>query len=75
MTVPPFMSTRETLRDICRAYREATTAYERAFVRGDVRAIEEAFSRMQEIARAFEQGAQWARRQMLTRGVAAGKRR
>jgi hypothetical protein len=52
-----------TLRCACRAYREAAAAYDRAFVRGDVSAIEDAFSRMQEIARAFEQGAEWARRQ------------
>ncbi len=52
-----------TLRYVCRAYREAATAYDRAFARGDVGAIEDAFSRMQEIARAFEQGADWARRQ------------
>jgi hypothetical protein len=52
-----------TLRRICRSYREAAAAYDRAFQHGDVRAIEEAFSRMQEIARAFDQGAEWAIRQ------------
>lgn len=51
------------MRRICRAYREAATAYDRAFVRGDVRAIEDAFSRMQEIACAFDQGAEWAKHQ------------
>lgn len=56
-----------TLRRICRAYREAASAYDRAFLRGDVRAIEESFSRMQEIARAFDQGADWARRQSALR--------
>jgi hypothetical protein len=61
------ISTGATLRRICRAYREAATAYDRAFVRGDVKAIEEAFSRMQEIARAFDQGAQWAHRQTVGR--------
>lgn len=57
-----FAPTAATLRRICRAYREAATAYDRAFVHGDVKAIEEAFSRMQEIARAFGQGADWGRR-------------
>lgn len=59
------LSTGAMLRRICRAYREAATAYDRAFVRGDVKAIEEAFSRMQEIACAFDQGAQWAHRQAV----------
>jgi hypothetical protein len=62
---PPSMGS--TLRRICRSYREAATAYERAFHRGDVKAIEEAFSRMQEIARAFDQGAEWAVRQRAAR--------
>lgn len=53
-----------TLRHICRAYREAATAYDRAFRRGDVEAIEDAFSRMQEIACAFDQGAEWAKHQL-----------
>jgi len=56
-----------TLRHVCRAYREAAAAYDRAFIRGDVGAIEDAFSRMQEIARAFDQGAEWARRQSGSR--------
>jgi len=56
-----------TLRLVCRAYREAAAAYDRAFIRGDVGAIEDAFSRMQEIARAFDQGAEWARRQSASR--------
>jgi predicted short-subunit dehydrogenase-like oxidoreductase (DUF2520 family) len=55
------------LRGICRAYREAAAAYERAFVRGDLKAIEESLSRMQEIANAFEQGAIWAERQRAAR--------
>jgi hypothetical protein len=54
-------STGTVLRRICRAYREAATAYDRAFRRGDVEAIEDAFSRMQEIACAFDQGVEWAR--------------
>ena len=57
--------TGSTLRRICRAYREAAISYDRAFARGDVRAIEDAFSRMQEIARAFDQGASWARRHSI----------
>ncbi|HEY5046728.1 MAG TPA: hypothetical protein VII49_01745 [Rhizomicrobium sp.] len=63
MTAPPAISALpagEMLRRICRAYREAAAAYDRAFVRGDVNAIEEAFSRMQEIARAFDEGSRWA---------------
>ena len=56
-----------TLRRICRAYREAASAYDRAFLRGDVKAIEDSFSRMQEIARAFDQGAEWARHQAAPR--------
>jgi hypothetical protein len=59
------------LRRICRAYREAATAYDRAFRRGDVEAIEEAFSRMQEIACAFNQGAEWARHERAKRSPAA----
>ena len=51
------------LRRICRAYREAAVAYDRAFLRGDISAIEESFSRMQEIAHAFDQGAAWERQQ------------
>jgi hypothetical protein len=56
----------ERLRHICRTYREAAAAYERAFVRGDVLKIEDALSRMQEIARAFDEGAVWALRQPST---------
>lgn len=65
----PSAATGRTLRQICRAYREAATAYDRAFERGDVTAIEDSFSRMQEIARAFDQGAEWARRQIRMRQV------
>lgn len=61
--IPSPRSTGTALRRICRAYREAATVYDRAFRRGDVRAIEDAFSRMQEIACAFDQGAEWAKRQ------------
>lgn len=63
-----------TLRSACRAYREAAAAYDRAFVRGDVAAIEDAFSRMQEIARAFDQGAEWAQRYSANRKHAATRR-
>lgn len=65
----------ETLRRICRAYREASVAYDRAFSRGDIRAIEDAFSRMQEIARAFDQGAAWERRRFRLRLPTAGAAR
>jgi hypothetical protein len=46
--------------DSCRVYRDARARYASAFARGDVHAIEEAFSRMQEIIRAFRDGARWA---------------
>jgi hypothetical protein len=52
-------STRPIL-DCCRAYRDAHARYARAFSTGDVNAIEDAFSRMQEIIRAFRDGVQWA---------------
>ena len=55
------------LREICRAYREAAIAYERAFAAGNVGQIEDSFSRMQEIARAFDEGAEWARMQSRLR--------
>jgi len=48
------------LLDACRAYRDAHARYAIAFAKGDVRAIEEAFSRMQEIGRAFRDGVRWA---------------
>jgi hypothetical protein len=54
--------------DACRVYREAQARYSRAFARGDVCEIEDAFSRMQEIGRAFRDGARWA----AERKVAAG---
>ena len=46
--------------DASRVYRDAHSRYAEAFRRGDVNAIEEAFSRMQELGRAFRDGAQWA---------------
>ena len=74
MTARP-VSTGASLRRICRSYREAATVYDRAFRRGDVKAIEDAFSRMQEIARAFDQGAEWARRQDAQHAPEAGRPR
>ena len=68
-------STGAALRRICRAYREASTAYDRAFRRGDVAAIEDAFSRMQEIACAFDQGAEWARHEFAKRSPVAMRER
>jgi hypothetical protein len=63
------------LRCACRAYREAALSYDRAFRRGDVRAIEDAFSRMQEIGRAFDQGVEWASRNRANGlAEAAGRR-
>jgi hypothetical protein len=63
----PAKSSGATLRRYCRAYREAATSYDRAFMRGDVASIEDAFSRMQDIARAFDQGVEWASRHRVTR--------
>jgi hypothetical protein len=60
------MSTRP-LFDASRVYREAHARYAQAFQRGDVRAVEEAFSRMQELGRAFRDGAQWAEQKMSDR--------
>jgi len=48
------------LFESCRVYREAHARYAHAFAKGDVNAIEDAFSRMQEILRAFRDGARWA---------------
>lgn len=62
----------EPLIEICRVYRDARTRYASAFARGDVEAIEDAFSRMQEIVRAFHEGARWAERSNhQTKGKAA----
>lgn len=47
-----------------RVYRDAHARYAQAFRTGDVNAIEEAFSRMQELGRAFRDGAQWAEGKM-----------
>jgi hypothetical protein len=46
--------------DASRVYRDAHARYVQAFRRGDVGAIEEAFSRMQDLGRAFRDGVQWA---------------
>jgi hypothetical protein len=46
--------------EACRVYREAHARYASAFAKGDVNGIEDAFSRMQEIIRAFRDGARWA---------------
>ena len=48
------------LFDACSVYREAHARYAAAFAKGDVDAIEDAFSRMQVIVRAFRDGAYWA---------------
>lgn len=50
--------------DASRVYREAHARYTRAFRVGDVGAVEEAFSRMQELGRAFRDGAEWAEGKM-----------
>jgi hypothetical protein len=63
--------TTRPLMDACRAYRDAHARYANAFAKGDVPAIEDAFSRMQEIGRAFRDGAQWAERKIELSGRAA----
>jgi hypothetical protein len=55
MSPPP-----RPLIELSRVYRDAHARYAVAFGRGDVNAIEEAFSRMQELCRAFHDGARWA---------------
>lgn len=55
------------LFDTCRVYREAHARYATAFAKGDVNAIEDAFSRMQEIVRAFRDGARWAEDKTIKR--------
>lgn len=50
--------------DASRVYRDAHARYARAFRIGDVGAIEEAFSRMQDLGRAFRNGAEWAEAKM-----------
>jgi hypothetical protein len=56
------------LFETCRVYREARARYAVAFAKGDVNAIEDAFSRMQEIVRAFRDGAHWAENRIINRG-------
>ena len=55
------------LFDASRIYREAHARYARAFEGGDVRAIEAAFSRMQDLGRAFRDGARWAEEKLSGR--------
>ena len=52
--------------DASRVYRDAHARYARAFKIGDVGAIEEAFSRMQDLGRAFRDGAEWAEAKIAT---------
>ena len=52
--------TMHPLVELCRVYRDAHARYASAFARGDVNAIEDAFSRMQDLSRAFHDGARWA---------------
>jgi hypothetical protein len=63
-TRPPF--------DTCRVYREAHARYAVAFLKGDVNAIEDAYSRMQEIVRAFHDGAHWAENRTTKREKSGG---
>ncbi|HEX3666786.1 MAG TPA: hypothetical protein VHU23_16290 [Rhizomicrobium sp.] len=64
-------SPRRGVFDLCRVYRDAHARYARAFAKGDVNAIEDAFSQMQEIAHAFRDGAQWAQNQSTKRKISA----
>ena len=43
-----------------RVYREAHARYAKAIARGNVSAIEDAFSRLQELGFAFRDGVNWA---------------
>lgn len=52
--------------DASRVYRDAHARYAQAFLRGDVNAIEDAFSRMQDLGRAFRDGVQWAEEKLST---------
>ncbi|HLY04403.1 MAG TPA: hypothetical protein VKR31_01535 [Rhizomicrobium sp.] len=61
-----FSTTRPAF-DASRVYRDAHARYAQAFRSGDVNAIEEAFSRMQELGRAFRDGAQWAEEKLSAR--------
>lgn len=63
MSVPP-----RPLLERCRVYRDAYARYVRAFSTGNVDAIEDAFSRMQEIGFAFHDGARWAEGRMPISG-------
>jgi len=51
--------------DASPVYRDAHARYVQAFRRGDVSAVEESFSRMQELGRAFRDGVQWAEQKLL----------
>ena len=53
-------SSRPPLFEASRIYRDAHARYAEAFRTGNVDAIDEAFSRMQDLGRAFRDGAQWA---------------
>jgi len=69
-TAPVMKAAGESARpifDASRVYRDAHARYAQAFERGDVSAIEEAFSRMQDLRRAFRDGAQWAEENMSAR--------
>jgi hypothetical protein len=50
--------------DASRVYRDAHARYVQAFRKGDVSAVEEAFSRMQHLGRAFRDGVQWAEQKL-----------
>lgn len=58
--------------DASPVYRDAHAKYARAFRLGDVSAIEDAFSHMQELGRAFRDGARWAEEKL---SAAKGRRR
>ena len=70
MKAPARPGSARPIFDASRVYRDAHARYAEAFRSGNVDAIEEAFSRMQELGRAFQDGAQWAEE-----GLSAGKGR
>jgi hypothetical protein len=60
--------TKHPVFEICPVYRKLHARYAVAFTKGDVNAIEEAFSRMQEIACAFRDGVRWAESRTMETG-------
>jgi len=67
MKAPGKTASTAPIFDASRVYRDAHARYADAFRSGNVGAIEEAFSHMQELGRAFRDGAQWAEEKLSAR--------